>query len=257
MTDALRVSGLWRYPVKSMAGEPLPALDAGPTGVLGDRVVAVALVDSGRILTGRQEPRLLAASARWLDAGAVEITLPTGRTVSSADPDADAVLSAWLGRPVALERPSDRARTVPRSPDDDASTEWELAPGAFVDEGALHLLDERLLGVGRGWYPDGHWDVRRFRPNVLLSGPPDAPAVAGQLALGAALLTVTGPCRRCVMITRPQPGLPADKEILRAVARRAANEFGAYATPVRAGAIRLGDRMVPAPDLVTEGAGGR
>jgi uncharacterized protein YcbX len=256
VTEALRVSGLWRYPVKSMAGEPLPVLAAGPAGGLGDRVLAVALVDSGRILTARQEPRLLAASARWLG-GPVEISLPTGRTVRSDDPDADRLLSQWLGRAVALERPSDQARTVPRSPDDDSSTEWELPPGGFVDEGALHLLDERLLGVGRGWHPGGDWDVRRFRPNVVLSGPAGAPAVDGRLALGDAVLAVTGPCRRCVLITRPQPGLPADKEILRAVARRAANEFGAYATPVRAGDIRLGDPMVPAPDLVTEGAGGQ
>jgi uncharacterized protein len=257
VTDALQVGGLWRYPVKSMAGEPLSALDVGPAGVLGDRVLAVALVGRGRILTARQEPRLLAASARWLGGDAVEITLPAGRTVRSGEPDVDAALSAWLGRPVALERPGDRTRTVPRSPDDASSTEWQLPPGTFVDKAALHLLDERLLEVGRGWHPDGDWDVRRFRPNVLLSGPPDAPAVAGRLVLGDAVVAVTGPCQRCVMIARPQPGLPVDKEILRAVTRRAGNEFGAYATPVRAGGIRLGDPMVPEAGLVTEGVGGR
>jgi uncharacterized protein YcbX len=146
---------------------------------------------------------------------------------------------------------------VPRSPDDDESTEWELPAGAFVDEGALHLLDERLLVAGRGWHPGGAWDVRRFRPNVLLAGPPGAPEPAGRLAVGDVQVDVTGPCRRCVMITRPQPGLPADRDILRAVARQAANEFGTYATPVRAGAIRLGDPVAPVPDLVSEGATGR
>lgn len=256
MSAALRVTGLWRYPVKSMAGEPLSTVSVGPAGVLGDRVLALALADTGRILTARQEPALLWAGARWLGEE-VEITLPTGRAVRSTDPGADGVLSAWLGRAVRLEGPGDRPRTVPPSLDDPGSTEWQLAPGALADEAPLHLLDQRSLEKARRWHPAGDWDVRRFRPNVLLAGPLGAPPVGRRLALGGALVAVTGPCRRCVMVTRPQPGLPADRDVLRAVVRQAGTELGTYAAPVQPGEVRLGDRVDTLPDLAAEGVGSR
>jgi uncharacterized protein YcbX len=241
VTAPARVAELWRYPVKSMAGERVAELRLHPGGAVGDRVVAVVLVDSDRILTARQAPELLSARARWLGDDAVEIVLPAGPAVRSTDPDVAAVLSDWLGRRVRLDRSSDRARTVPASPDDEGSADWSLPPGTLVDEGAVHILDEHSLAAGRGWYPDGDWDRRRFRPNVLLTSRLATGPVGTGVRLGDSALRLTGPARRCVMVARPQPGLPVDRGILRAVVAGADNEFGVYASPLRSGVVRLGD----------------
>lgn len=81
-----RVTGLWRYPVKSMQGEPLTETEIGPLGILGDRQWAVVDQDTGLALTARRQPELLFASAAH-EGDDVVITLPDGtRTqVSSAD----------------------------------------------------------------------------------------------------------------------------------------------------------------------------
>src|SRR6478735_2575980 len=92
----MRVAELWRYPVKSMQGESLDQVDLDNDGLLGDRRCALFDVETGHGLTARREPRLLLASARWID-GRAEITLPDGSIAAD-----DAALSAWLGHAVTL-----------------------------------------------------------------------------------------------------------------------------------------------------------
>ncbi|HXH27535.1 MAG TPA: MOSC N-terminal beta barrel domain-containing protein, partial [Candidatus Polarisedimenticolia bacterium] len=62
------ISELWRYPVKSMAGEPLRAADLGPDGIRGDRLVQVR-DGRGGIITSRTHPRLLGLRATLGDDG--------------------------------------------------------------------------------------------------------------------------------------------------------------------------------------------
>src|SRR5689334_4082523 len=63
-TASLRVTELWRYPVKSLLGERLPTLRLVEDGVEGDRMWGIQDLGDGRILTARREPRLLFASSR-------------------------------------------------------------------------------------------------------------------------------------------------------------------------------------------------
>ncbi len=93
------VVALWRYPVKSLQGEPVSQIDVGAEGLQGDRRFAIFDRETGMGVTGRRSPELLFASARLLLDGDVEITLPDGR-ISEGDED----LSEWLQRPVTLRR---------------------------------------------------------------------------------------------------------------------------------------------------------
>ncbi len=105
-------TSLWRYPVKSMLGEELSAVEVTARGLLGDRVYA--LVDSidGKAVTAknpRKWPTLFGFHATFADPpqpGAsvppVRITLPDGTSTTSRQPDLNQVLSRALGRPVTL-----------------------------------------------------------------------------------------------------------------------------------------------------------
>ena len=247
----MRVVGLWRYPVKSMGGEPLPGVEIGERGLVGDRVLAVVSVGSGQVLTAKREPRLLSASARWLH-DHVEITLPSGRSVRSDDSGAADVLSAWLGRKVRLALPGPRPASVePYSAKPGGTvfdSTFDLPEWGFFDDAPIHLLGEDSLRQGSEWHPQGDWDVRRFRPNIVLDGPV---AQSGQAELGDARLEITGPCKRCVMVTQPQGPLAVDRKVLSTLVKRSAAEFGVYGSVTRTGSVRVGDHLersqLPAP----------
>ena len=94
----LKVRQLWRYPVKSMAGEQVKAIDVSAKGFEEDRRWGVVDLETGRVLTAKREKRLLFASARLVAPEQVEIRLPDGLVAD------DATLSRWLDRPVAVKR---------------------------------------------------------------------------------------------------------------------------------------------------------
>src|SRR2546423_15339734 len=102
----MRVSELWRYPVKSLQGEQVDSVAVTADGLDGDRRFAIYDVETGFGLTARRVPELLFASARLREDGSAEITLPDGSI-----PQSDDELSEWLGRRGAL-RPSDASVTL-------------------------------------------------------------------------------------------------------------------------------------------------
>lgn len=252
--DALgTVAGCWRYPVKSLQGLAVDhlAIDAG--GVAGDRthgLLDAGADGAGRVLTAKRVAALLEGSA---DDEA--ITLPGGSTIALDDPDADAALSAWLGRPVHLARP-DEAGAVSFQmtfdpPDDDAEYYDIPAPsGTFLDLAHVHLVTTATLAGCAAARPDLDWDVRRFRPNLLLDV--DGPAfVEGtwtgrRVRVGGAVLAVDGPTVRCAMPLRAQPGLEREPGIFRALEALnevSPNHLGAYCSVVEPGPVRVGDRV--------------
>lgn len=100
----------------------------------------------------------------------------------------------------------------------------------------------------RELYPQGRFEVRRFRPNIVLQpataekGFVENAWVGHTLVIGDAVrLSVTGPCPRCVMTTLPQGDLPRDPGILRTAAQQNQANVGVYAAVVRGGTIRRGD----------------
>jgi uncharacterized protein YcbX len=248
-SDALVVTELWRYPVKSMQGERLAAATVRPDGIDGDRRWGVRDEVTGRVLTGRREPRLLDAAARLDEDGEPTIVLPDGSQLVGVGAATDRGLAAWLERPVRLVEAGttgDRAEFF-ADPTDDSSEalEWTMPPERFVDAMPLLLLTTASLRTGAGLHPAGAWDVRRFRPNVLIEAPGDGwveDAWCGHpVHLGAVETVPQQPCIRCTMVTRPQPGLERDLDIYRALARHHDGTLGVWTAVRAAGTVTEGD----------------
>lgn len=237
------VAALWRYPVKSMQGEPLEHARIGPDGIPGDRGIAVIDARTGRILSGKSVQELLAARAVARPGGPA-VVLPDGRCVSAGMPEADDAVSAWLGRPVHLRPPGDEARPA---------IEGEEGPfagraGSFFDAAPIHLITTATLAHLSRLHPGGAFDPRRFRANIVLDvdgdGPVERAWLDRRLVLDGLDLLVTGECTRCVMTTAPQADLPRDRDILGTVARDQGNVAGVYARAVEPGVVSVGDRVL-------------
>jgi uncharacterized protein YcbX len=238
---------LWRYPVKSVGGERLDepvAVDAA--GLEGDRRLAVVDDHTGKVLSAKTVPQLLQASATWRGVDGVRITSADGLDVTSADDDAGDRLSAWLGREVHLEAPLPGHRSafdMDLDPDDERhehTTELLTPPGSFFDSrSVLHLITTTSLR--------GH-DPRRFRPNLVVDASPGPDAypedawVGEWLRIGDHLdVAVRKATGRCVLITRPQPGLAKDSALFRDLVRERSGNLGIYVDPQGPGALAVGD----------------
>ena len=263
------VVALWRYPVKSMMGEELNSCEVTDRGLLGDRQFAVVDRATGKV-GGAKNPRkwgsffdFRAAYAEPPRTGArispVRITLPDGTAVTSGQADLEQVLSRAFGREVALEEASpgnssSGAMAEEYWPDmagldyRDTVTDFEMPAGTFFDIAVVHLLTTATINHLRALYPQGRFEVRRFRPNVVVSAGGEEAGFAENdwigrtVAIGGNVrLAITGPCPRCVMITLPQGDLPKDPGILRTAAQHNAVNVGVYASVVSGGTIRRGD----------------
>jgi uncharacterized protein YcbX len=243
MTHAT-VARLWRYPVKSMAGEQVPELRVGRGSVIGDRAYGFVEVDTGRLVSAKRYGSLLGCHAR-LAADGVEVTFPDGTVVTDPD-ELSRRTSTLLGRDVRLVRHTDP---------DAQPVAAMAAPDTLADFAPVHVLAVSALERLAATYPAGVWDPRRFRPNVLIDDTGDGDGVDGWLdhdvGLGADVVVhAVIPTPRCVMTTLPQGGLPRDPTILRTLARsrlRDAGPFGErpavgfYADVVTPGVVRQGD----------------
>jgi uncharacterized protein YcbX len=267
--DAGSVVGLWRYPVKSMMGEELNAADVTDRGLVGDRQFAVVDASTGKV-AGAKNPRkwgnffdFRAAYVEPPERGsklpAVQLTLPDGAVVTSEQPDVAQVLSRALGREVAFaeaehDREASGAQAEEYWPDmeglehRDTVTEWELPAGTFFDLAVVHLLTTATIERLRALYPEGRFEVRRFRPNIVVATAPDQQGfvendwIGHTVAIGDEVrLRITGPCPRCVMTTLPQGDLPKDAGILRAAAQNNHANVGVYADVVKGGTVRRAD----------------
>ncbi len=274
-----RVVSLWRYPVKSMMGEELNVSDVTERGVLGDRAYALVDRSSGRVASAknpRKWAKLFDCRAAFVEpprAGeripAVRITLLNGGSITSERDDLNHILSSDLGREVKLMATPPEAPSLEEYwPDIDGLAHRETvtdeamalgAPaGTFFDFAAIHVLTTATLDRFQQLYPPGRFDVRRFRPNLVVepaSGEKDFVEnawVGHTLAVGNEVrLSVLIPCPRCVMTTLPQGDLPNDPGILRAAAQhnkvmiaplgQAMPSVGVYATVLRGGVVRRGD----------------
>lgn len=263
------VSQLWRFPVKSMAGEPLEsARITEATGVLGDRGYAVLDVETGRIASAKH-PRhwapMLGFKARVVERDGerhprVAIELPGGKRVHTDERDVDAVLSAVLGREVKLI--STPPQQVTYDELDSASGVAKAAPlavgapeGTFFDFASLHIVTTGTLAKLSELRPESRFEVARFRPNVVVDSGDSTfheNEWAGHvLSIGDEVQAyVKFPCPRCVMTTLAQGDLPADPNILKTATAntllfpllaKKLPSVGIYASVVRGGTVRAGD----------------
>jgi uncharacterized protein len=218
----MRVDQLWRYPVKSVGGEPLTTAPVGALGIDGDRVIAVH-DERAEITWAGAVPALMRVRATTVVAGVAELILPNADRFRTDAPDAASRLSAAVQAEVIL------VEHRPANPD-----------------AALHVLTTTSLdSLGRA-LPDSAIDATRFRPNLVLDGAtgtghPEHGWIGRRMAIGNVRLRFTGTCDRCVMITKETPTVPHDRAVLRWVAREVGNALGVYAAVEVPGEIRVGD----------------
>src|SRR5919199_2908647 len=278
------VVALWRYPVKSMMGEELNASAVTDRGLLGDRAYALVDRSDGKVASAknpRKWPQLFDFRAAFVDPPRsgeqlppVRITLPDGALLSGQQSDVNQRLSAVLEREVALEAAERDQQEVVEStfpnpwapkaeeywPDmegldyRDTVTDFDLPEGTFFDCAVVHVLTTATLERLRELYPQGRFEVRRFRPNIVVeiaNGVHDFVEnawIGRSLALGDTVrLSITGPCPRCVMTTLAQGDLPKDPGILRTAAQHNQVNVGVYASVMQGGTLRRGDpvRLTP------------
>ena len=277
------VSELWRYPVKSMRGERVDAASAGERGLAGDRAWAIVDTETGKVASAKRPKlwgQLLDCTATYVDepaadgaAAPLRIAFPDGREVASDDPDRDRLLSEAIGRSVTMMSSAPEGAAYELSAldaegleveDPDRLTESQVglvAPkGTFFDTSTLHLIPTSSFETLARAHPDGEWDRRRFRPNVVVElddAPDDGFAENGWVGHtlevgGDAQVAVLAPMPRCVMTTVPQGDLPRDPLILRTLAeqnRQVIEGYGSYAcigvlANVSApGALAVGDEV--------------
>ena len=133
-------------------------------------------------------------------------------------------------------------------PDDDAEYyAIEAPPGTFLDATAGHLVALTTLRHAAERRADLDWDVRRFRPNLVVDGDLDAFAeddwVGRTLRVGGAELAVRQPTVRCAMPLRAQPGLDRQAPMYAALEELHRNHLGLYLDAVTPGPIAVGDEV--------------
>jgi uncharacterized protein YcbX len=239
-----RVAELWRYPVKSFAGERIDRADVDAAGIPGDRRFALRSLGSGKILSAKRPSigtRLLELGARLdPDSGTVTIDLG-GRTVTTADRAGVEAAPALALSDVTVDFPIALA----------------TAKNSFVDLAGLQMVTTASLAELAAQSPASDVSVERFRPSLVIDTGAESGFVenewAGRAAqLGGAEIAFTVASPRCVMTTLAQHSLPRDLAILRTLADHNRIEMeglgryaclGIYAEVTTPGTVAVGDSL--------------
>lgn len=218
---SLHVAGLWRYPVKTLAGEALSTASVGPRGITGDRGVWVLGPEGVR--TSRRHYRLLGLRGTL---GAEQHALVNGHPWETAE--ALALVKEAAGADAWLDTSDDRDR-------------FDVLPLLVATDGAV-------AAFGR--------DVRRLRPNILIGGVDgldEREWPGAELHIGSLIVRLDSLRTRCPMTTVDPDTLERDPEVLRDIGRRFRGRLALNAGVLRAGTIAVGDPV----SLVRPGKHGR
>jgi uncharacterized protein len=225
------VEALFRYPVKSMGGEAVTTAELGWHGLDGDRRLALRRIDDRSgfpWLTASKLPELILFTPvrKTAEALPTHVRTPEGEELALFSQELDAEVSRRHGAPLEMTH---------------------LNRGIF-DEASVSVITSTT--VGKISELAGHRaDVRRFRPNILVSSlrsdafEEDA-WVGGLLSFGegdqAATLGVTNRDERCSMVNFDPDSGRANPEVLKAVVRERDNKAGVYGTVIRRGRLAVG-----------------
>ena len=267
-----------------MMGDRFSSLPVDERGVVGDRGWAVRDEVRGGIRGAKKIGGLMRFHARYVhepEPGAppppIEVTSPDGQRMRSDDDGVDKRLTELLDHPITLQplRPAEDLdhyrRGAPdtedfdaelrgifgREPDEplpsfegmplDVLIEYESPPGTYFDAYPILIVTDRSLKTLSSLAPESDFDVRRFRPNVVVAVEqhvvgefPEQTWLGKSIRIGNVEVEVTAACPRCVMVTRDFADLSTDRQVLRTIVRHADQNVGVYASIVRPGTFEAG-----------------
>lgn len=209
MATELRAAELWRYPGKSMRGEPLQRVEVLADGFRGDRLLRVDGPEG--TLTARTRPGLLRLEAT---------VAASGEPLIGGEP--------WDSEPAR--------RAVSR-----------VAPGGRAmrtDDGGTRFDDSPILVLSAAAVATIPADYRRLRPNILIAGaePGEEEGWLGaRLRIGSTVLRATKQCRRCVITTFDPDSIEQDVEVLDRITERLDGLAGVYCEVDEPGTVERGD----------------
>jgi MOSC domain-containing protein len=265
LTATGKVVSIWRYPVKSMIGEELNSSYVTERGLIGDRTYALIDQKTGKVASAknpRKWGKLFDFRSVFIDQPQavknippVRITFPDGTNIFSDQDNIEYTLSKVLGQEVRLMRANlEKPSYEEYWPDIDGLahrekvTDETMPSQTFFDIAVIHLLTTSTIDRLRELYPEGRFEARRFRPNIVIESASEEKDfienswIGKKIAIGEDIvLRVTGPCMRCVMTTLAQGDLPKDLGILRTIASYNQVNAGVYASVRRGGTIRRAD----------------
>jgi uncharacterized protein len=207
----MHVAGLWRYPVKTLAGEELTTAEIGLNGIAGDRLVWVRGPEAVR--TSRRHHRLLGLKGMLR---ADNVPLINGHRWDTAE--ALALVQEAAGKDACLE-------------ESDGLKRFDVLPLLVATDGAV-------AAFGR--------DVRRLRPNLLIAGVPglgEREWPGAELHIGDVVVRLEQLRSRCPMTTVDPDTLERDPEVLREIGRLFGGYLALDADVVRGGRISVGDAV--------------
>ena len=207
-----RIEGLWRYPVKTLAGEPITEAALTADGVPGDRLVHVRGPEGVR--TSRRHHRLLGLRG-------------------TLGPDGQALVNGlpWQG--------AEALALVRAAAGDDAWLAAYDGPARFDILPLLVATDGAVAAFGR--------DIRRLRPNILIGGVEGLAEVQWEDALlrvGQVVIRLDSLRGRCPMTTVDPDTLERDPEVLRDIGRRFGGRLALNAEVLQPGVVRVGDPVI-------------
>ena len=259
-----------------MMGEALSEADIGEAGITGDRGWAVRDEKRGGIRGAKKIPQLMTLTAQS-GSTAPLITTPDGESASASSEGINGWLSDKLNHPVTLWPllPADQLNHYRRGAPDTEDFEQELRavfgrlpeeplpdltgfeellefespPGTYFDAFPISITSQQSLATMNQLDGGSKFDVRRFRPNLLVDIPdtdhpfPEQAWVGRMLSIGSVKLKIEMTCPRCSMTTHGFDDLPRDTEIMRKLVANSEGNLGIYASVVTPGAVKPGDRI--------------
>ncbi len=275
------IKEIWRYPVKGMAGEQLEQCAIGPSGLSGDRIWALRDVVRKEIQSCKFRPELLSCTATTRNDSTlphVEITLPNNLSSASDDPEIDRILSELVGyastlealRPVAeldfyrRHKPDDSTwleelkATFTREPGEplpdfsqmpQQARDFVTVPGTFFLVTPFHIITTATLNHMKSLLPEADWDVRRFRPNIVIetantdTGLVEQGWIGKRMSIAESQIDCTAAAPRCGAVTRQQQDLGIDKSMLRTIISEANQNLGIYGSISNQATLAVGDTV--------------
>jgi uncharacterized protein YcbX len=275
------IKEIWRYPVKGMAGEKLQQCAVGASGLEGDRVWALRDVARKEIQSCKFRPELLLCSATSRGEPFdhhVDVTLPDGTSLGSDDAAIHRCLSEVIGHESTLEPLQaitdlnfyrrhklddytwleELKNTFTREqgepyPDfsqfPEQAKEFVTVPGTFFLVTPFHIITTATLNYLKSLLPQADWDVRRFRPNIVIDtnesdqGLVEQDWIGKTITIADSQVDCTATAPRCGAVTREQNGFNFDKSMLRTIIKHADQNLGIYGSISQQGILSVGDAV--------------